>query len=187
MGCYIHVVYMYMLRNDAMRFTHSTWHAWYKVHWSHKQNFVRVNFIVSTLLYRPIVPFFQVDVRKQVFTGNVLSCLIYAVSAWYHFALVKDNKRIVRVFLRHCSKIFNVDFTLLMTTVNTAAKNEFIGSFNCIQRNTSRSLQRTCCNSLITDIMRYNLRNKPITTKFKTNLYEFYLSGCSLLSELYFG
>ena len=128
----------------------------------------RVYFIVSTLSY--IVPYFSVDVRKRVFTANILPHLIYAVSAWYYFLLIKD-KKIIITFLKYCSRIFNIDFNFLMSTVNNAARNEFIRSVKCIQSNDRHSLH-TELNSLLQETTRYNLRNKAITPKFRINVYK---------------
>ena len=58
-----------------------------------------------------------------------------------------------------------------MSTVNNAARNEFIRSVKCIQSNDRHSLH-TELNSLLQETTRYNLRNKAITPKFRINVYK---------------
>lgn len=152
-----HTVYLGVCIDDKLSFT------------GHLSRILkRVYFIVSTLSY--IVPYFNVDVRKRVFTVNILPHLLYAVSAWYRFLLIKDKKRIITI-LKFCSTIFNIDFNSLMSTVNSAAKNEFFRSVNCVQTNDRHSLH-TELNSLIRETTRYNLRSKAITQKFRINVYK---------------
>ena len=57
-----------------------------------------------------------------------------------------------------------------MNAVNNSAKNELIRSVKCIQRNDRHSLHAEL-KYLIGETTRYNLRNKAITPKFRTNVY----------------
>ena len=123
----------------------------------------RVYYIISTLSF--IVPYFKLEVRMQVFNTYILPHIIYAVPVWYHYLLVKDKERL-RSSLRHCAKIFSLDFNTLIDQVNTAAIQDFKRLSQKIHRDDKHPLHYELKSFL--QQTSYNLRNKTIISKFRT-------------------
>ena len=123
----------------------------------------RVYYIISTLSF--IVPYFKLEVRMKVFNTYILPHIIYAVPVWYHFLLVKDQKRF-RAFLHYCAKILSLDFNSLINQVNNAAMRDFKRLAYKIQRDENHPLHNEL-KSLLRQTS-YNLRNRNITPKFRT-------------------
>ena len=101
----------------------------------------------------------------EVFNTYILPHIICAVPVWYHFLLVKDQKRL-RAFLHYCAKIFRLDFSILINKVNVSAMRDFERLANKIHKDEKHPLH-TELNSLLRQTT-YNLRNKMITPKFRT-------------------